>query len=192
MKLPLGIAVGILALLLLVIYICRPNLFGSSLEIGRPVVGGGTVQYTGSTSPGNVAAQMMFNPAVLDDSLWMSDPATKEYYDTFNDTKLTDLMPASWKNDGCQKDDPDQFARFSVSPKALQKSEDIRGFMRLWELDRSPNGRISGTTSLLRNAVTPLRKPIPIGDAQFAFLDSGMRQDLIQQAVGSYPSNVSC
>jgi hypothetical protein len=162
---------------------------------GRQLVGGGSVEGYGSTSPGNIASHLNFNSGVLDDSLWSDSKETKHYYDTVSDTNLSNLMPGSWSGkptDDCAKDDSSEFARFSVSPKAMKKSEELRGFMRLYEETRSPSGRITGQVSLLRNAVTPLKNPIPIGDTQFTFNDSQGRQDLIAAAMGDYPSDTSC
>jgi hypothetical protein len=198
----------LIAVVMAIVYMCYKPVYGSTNrnhdayyadvndQKGRPVVGGGSVEGYGSTSPGNVGSHLNFNSSVLDDSLWNDSAETKQYYDTQNPSTLTNLMPGSWNSgtdkSDCTTEDSSEFARFSVSPKALKKSEDIRGFMRLWEETRSPSGRITGQISLLRNAVTPLKNPIPIGDTQFTFNDSQGRQDLIAAAVGDYPTDTSC
>ena len=177
-------------IVVLICCFCKPM---NSSTYGSPITrtSQGSVQASGTTL-GNVSLQKTFAPSDISEKLWQDSDATKEYYASQKTTKLDDIMPASWKSEKTSCGGAaDEFTKFSVSKEGLEKAEALRGTIRLSENSRSANGRIVGHTSLLRNAVTPT-KPIPIGDTQFTFLDSQTRQNLIAEATGKYPEDVSC
>jgi hypothetical protein len=131
--------------------------------------------------------------------------ATKEFYDAFNPQALSSMMPAAWRGGGDAKNCVqqssyngastenafDEFSRYSVSPMSAQRAEALRGTMRLSELSSTRNARTLGTTSLLREMVSPL-SPIPVGSTNFAWGDSSERLAMIAAATGSYPDSVGC
>jgi hypothetical protein len=135
----------------------------------------------------------------MNDSFAPSE-ATAEYYQTFNPNSLAQMMPAQWRAGGEKqcKDamDPDNgqfddFSRYSITPQAVQKSENIRGILRLRENTQTTNAKALGLPSLLREAVTPL-SAVPIGDKNFFSHDSQQRLSYIASALGAYPTETSC
>jgi hypothetical protein len=127
-----------------------------------------------------------------------------EFFETFGGvSNLASQMPANWRNtQDCPAVAPqagsaveqtafDEFSRYTITPSALQKSEILRGTIRLAELSSTRNARTLGSQSLLRNAVTPL-KPVPIGSSNFVFMDSDARLGYIAAAAGRYPKMDTC
>lgn len=129
--------------------------------------------------------------------LFKPSDVSQEYYDEMNPQGLRNLMPGSWrpgaKCSGAGDDGSvfDQFARYSISPDAVRRSEGLRGMLRLQENSRNSNSRTLGTANLLGNAVIPLN-PIPIGSKSFVFQDSSQRQSYIAAATGSFPTQIGC
>ena len=133
--------------------------------------------------------------------------ATQEFYDTNNPSKLTSMMPASWRANGREANcvEPssyndgggptqakyDDFGRYSVSPMSAQHAEALRGTIRLSELSSTRNARTLGTPSLLREMVTPV-SPIPVGSDMMTFLDSEERLAMIAAATGQFPDTIGC
>lgn len=132
--------------------------------------------------------------------------ATQEYYDAYNPSKLTSMMPASWRGSGdagtCVEPNSysdaapsdvkySDFGRYAVSPMSAQHAEALRGTIRLSELSSTRNARTLGTSSLLRESVTPV-SPIPIGSTEAFSHDSSSRLAMIAAATGSYPDQIGC
>jgi hypothetical protein len=118
----------------------------------------------------------------------------KEYMDAYNPTGLASVMPAGWRSDAA---DPKkcastgdasyaEFSRYSITPEAVARSENMRSVMRLSENTRQGLGRTLGYQSLLRNYVTPIG-PQPIGDKSMLWNDSSVRQGYIAAVQGSFP-----
>lgn len=135
------------------------------------------------------------------DDAFRPSEATEEFYSTFNPQSLAQMMPSHWRpGGGKQRCDAagggaeggdegqySQFARYSISPEMMRRSEGLRGMMRLQENTMTTNSKTLGMPNLLQNAVTPLRAT-PIGSGQFVFQDSQLRQGFIAAATGAYPS----
>lgn len=163
-----------------------PNLGSPTPDqmIGSRAMAGGTPYQAGAFAPSDASA---------------------EFYQTFQPSSLSSMMPANWRPSGqnCGAVAPaqagaspvdtnfDEFSRYTVSPSQVQKAETLRGTIRLAELTSTRNSRTLGEPSLLRNAVTPL-SPIPIGSNAFVFSDSSQRQGYIAAATGRYPDDIGC
>lgn len=118
--------------------------------------------------------------------------AGKEFMQAYNPTGLASVMPAGWRTakPSCQSNGDDNYAewsRYSLSPQAVARSENMKSVLRLSENTRQGLSRTLGQQSLLRNAVTPIG-PQPIGSNAFIFQDSSQRQAYIAAATGSFPS----
>lgn len=128
----------------------------------------------------------------------LSDPG-KEYMAAYNPTGLASVMPAGWRTDGANAakcasigdGNYAEFSRYSISPEAVARSENMRGVMRLSENTRQGLGRTLGYQSLLRNYVTPVG-PQPIGDKAMLWNDSSVRQSYIAAVQGSFPDLGLC
>ena len=118
--------------------------------------------------------------------------AGKEFMQAYNPTGLASVMPAGWRTTKptCQNAGDENYAewsRYSLSPQAVARSENMKAVLRLSENTRQGLSRTLGQQSLLRNAVTPIG-PQPIGNNAFIFQDSSQRQAYIAAATGSFPS----
>jgi len=118
--------------------------------------------------------------------------AGKEFMQAYNPTGLASVMPAGWRADKptCQNAGDENYAewsRYSLSPQAVARSENMKAVLRLSENTRQGLSRTLGQQSLLRNAVTPIG-PQPIGSNAFIFQDSSVRQAYIAAATGAFPS----
>lgn len=168
-----------------------------------PVAG---VRATAAQNTPDPQATLSFTPNVsfplgapfLSESFAPSE-ATAEFYQTFNPTSLSQMMPANWRPDGganCTAEDIadgrfDDFSRYAISPQSVQESENVRGILRLREMTETTNSKALGLPSLLRNYVTPL-SAIPIGDRNFIFNDSSQRLAYIASATGQFPKDTGC
>ena len=132
------------------------------------------------------------------------EDAGKEYLATYSPSGLAAVMPAGWKGveGGANAHHPSsalsssgdpfsEFSRYSVSPQAVARSENLRGVMRLSENTRQGQGRTLGYQSLLRNYVTPIG-PQPIGDKAMLWNDSSSRQAYIASSTGKFPELDAC
>lgn len=118
--------------------------------------------------------------------------AGKEFMQAYNPTGLASVMPAGWRAEkpACQNNGDAghaEWSRYSLSPLAVARSENLKAVMRVSENTRQGLSRTLGQQSLLRNAVTPIG-PQPIGSHAFIFQDSSVRQAYIAAATGSFPS----
>ena len=164
---------------------------------------GGLTQTNGKVPSSFVNSESMTGQT-YDQAAFVPSEATKEFYDAYNPSKFTSMMPASWRgNDENKKsvettgngeaveNNFEEFGRYSVSPMAAQNAESLRGTIRLSELSSTRNARTLGTQSLLREAVTPVG-PVPIGSKNYAWGDSSERLAMVAAATGSYPSEIGC
>lgn len=123
----------------------------------------------------------------------------QEYMAAYNPTGLASVMPAGWRTDAANPGkcaslgdgSYAEFSRYSISPEAVARSENMRSVLRLSENTRQGLGRTLGYQSLLRNYVTPVG-PQPIGDKAVLFNDSSVRQSYIAAVQGSFPSLGLC
>lgn len=128
----------------------------------------------------------------------MTEPG-KEYLAAYNPTGLASVMPAGWRADAanpakCASTGDGsyaEFSRYSISPEAVARSENMKSVLRLGENTRQGLGRTLGYQSLLRNYVTPVG-PQPIGDKSMLFNDSSVRQSYIAAVTGSFPDLGLC
>jgi hypothetical protein len=116
----------------------------------------------------------------------------QEYMAAYNPTGLASVMPAGWKTqkpncEGSGAGAFSEFSRYSISPEAVAKSENMRSVLRLSENTRHQLSRTLGLDSLLRNAITPIG-PYPIGDKAMLWNDSSVRQGYIAASTGFFPS----
>lgn len=171
----------------------------------HPSSAGAAVQ-EGATVPQSVQAPHLASHGGLDvrggsfgtelnGAFEMSD-VTKEYMEAYNPTGLASVMPAGWKSEKPQHEAAGagafaEFSRYSISPEAVAKSENMRAVLRLSENTRQQMSRTLGSESLLRNAVTPIG-PYPVGDKAMLWNDSSVRQAYIAAATGSFPSLDYC
>jgi len=154
------------------------------LDVAAPLV----ASFGGLNMPGSVAAGTSLAGAYD-----MSDTG-KEYLAAYNPTGLASVMPAGWRSDAagpgkCASTGDGsyaEFSRYSITPEAVARSENMRGVMRLSENTRQGLGRTLGYQSLLRNYVTPVG-PQPIGDKSMLWNDSSVRQSYIAAVQGSFP-----
>lgn len=161
------------------------------LDVGPPRVS----SIGGLNLPGSSAAG-----TALSSAFEMTD-AGKEYLAAYNPTGLASVMPAGWRADSaaggkdCSKSGGAEayaeFSRYSISPEAVARSENMRSVLRLSENTRQGMGRTLGYQSLLRNYVTPVG-PQPIGDKSMLFNDSSVRQSYIASVTGSFPDLGLC
>jgi hypothetical protein len=152
------------------------------LEVGRPElasVGGVNLRDGGSAG------------TQLDGAFEFTE-AGKDYLNVYAPAGLASVMPAGWKTNA--KGGGDQaggafaeFSRYSISPEAVARSENLRASLRLSENTRQQMSRTLGSDSLLRNAVTPIG-PYPIGDKAMLWNDSSVRQGYIAAATGFFPT----
>jgi len=170
---------------------------------GRGVINGATVPLDvaapdvasigGLNLPGSAAAG-----TALAGAFELTEPG-KEYVAAYNPTGLASVMPAGWRSDAanpakCASTGDGsyaEFSRYSISPEAVARSENMRSVLRLSENTRQGLGRSLGYQSLLRNYVTPVG-PQPIGDKSMLFNDSSVRQSYIAAVQGSFPSLGLC
>ena len=155
------------------------------LDVGSPLVG----------SLGGLNLRDSSLGTSLDGAFEMSD-VTKEYMEAYNPTGLASVMPAGWKSqkpscEGAGAGAFAEFSRYSISPEAVAKSENMRSVLRLSENTRQQMSRTLGSDSLLRNAVTPIG-PYPVGDRAMLWNDSSVRQAYIAAATGAFPSLGDC
>jgi hypothetical protein len=126
------------------------------------------------------------------DDAFRPSEATEEFYSTFKPQTLAQMMPSNWRPKGCasagegDEGQYSQFARYSISPAMVRRSESLRGMLRMQENTMTTNSKTLGMPNLLHNAVKPLRAT-PIGSSQFVFQDSQLRQGFIAAATGAYP-----
>lgn len=169
----------------------------------------GTVPFTpnlGNPTPDEtIGSRAMAGGTPYQASAFSPSDTSAEFYQTFQPSSLSSMMPANWRPTGqnCGAVAPaqagaspvdtnfDEFSRYTVAPSQVQKAETLRGTIRLAELTHTRNSRTLGAPSLLRNAVTPL-SPIPIGSNAFVFNDSQQRQGWIAAATGRYPDEIGC
>lgn len=169
----------------------------------------GRVPFTpnlGSPTPDEmIGSRAMAGGTPYQPSTFAPSEATAEFYQTFQPSSLSSMMPANWRPTGqnCGAVAPaqagaspvdtnfDEFSRYTVAPSQVQRAETLRGTIRLAELTSTRNSRTLGEPSLLRNAVTPL-SPVPIGSTAFVFSDSQQRQGYIAAATGRYPDDIGC
>lgn len=170
----------------------RANAGGATapLDVGPPRVS----SIGGLNLPGSSAAG-----TALSGAFEMTD-AGKEYLAAYNPTGLASVMPAGWRADAAAGKDCSksggaeayaEFSRYSISPEAVARSENMRSVLRLSENTRQGMGRTLGYQSLLRNYVTPVG-PQPIGDKSMLFNDSSVRQSYIASVTGSFPDLGLC
>lgn len=156
------------------------------LDVARPQVasiGGLNLQGNGSAGTSLQGAWDLTEPG-------------KEYMQAYNPTGLAAVMPAGWKTkkpscEGSGAGAFAEFSRYSITPEAVAKSENMRSVLRLSENTRQNYGRIVGYTSLLRNSVTPVG-PVPIGSDAFIFNGSELRDSYIAAATGKFPDLATC
>lgn len=176
-------------------------------SIYQPRTDWGQLTQTSGKVPGALVNMESIAGSPYEMNSFAPSQATQEYYDAYNPSNLTSMMPASWRgageNDGtCVEPNSysdaapsdvkyNEFGRYSVSPMSAQHAEALRGTIRLSELSSTRNARTLGTSSLLRESVTPI-SPVPIGSKQSTFLDSSSRLAMIAAATGSYPDEIGC
>ncbi len=167
-------------------YVAHP---GSSQNTPDPV---GTLSFTPNVSFPSGAPYMA--------NSFAPSSATAEFYQTFNPQSLSQMMPASWRpqqakgqKESCDPQDPrfNAFSRYTISPEAVQRAENMEGIIRLRESSMTTNSKALGMPNLLGNAVIPL-KAVPIGDSAFFCNDSQLRQGYIASATGAYPVETNC
>jgi hypothetical protein len=181
-----------------------PKVASSTLAHRHPsIVGGATVPLDvdsplvtsigGLNMPGSVAAG-----TALSGAFDLTEPG-KEYLAAYNPTGLASVMPAGWRADAanpakCASTGDGsyaEFSRYSISPEAVARSENMKSVLRLSENTRQGLGRTLGYQSLLRNYVTPVG-PQPIGDKAMLWQDSSVRQSYIAAVTGSFPDLGLC
>ena len=181
-----------------------PKVAASSLAQRHPdIIGGATVPLDvaaprvasigGLNLPGSVEAG-----TALSGAFDLSEPG-KEYLAAYNPRGLASVMPAGWRADAanpakCASTGDGsyaEFSRYSISPEAVARSENMKSVLRLSENTRQGLGRALGYQSLLRNYVTPVG-PQPIGDKSMLFNDSSVRQSYIAAVTGSFPDLGLC
>ena len=181
-----------------------PKVAASSLAQRHPdIVGGATVPLDvaaprvasigGLNLPGSAEAG-----TALAGAFDLTEPG-KEYMAAYNPTGLASVMPAGWRADGanpakCASTGDGsyaEFSRYSITPEAVARSENMKSVLRLSENTRQGLGRTLGYQSLLRNYVTPVG-PQPIGDKSMLFNDSSVRQSYIAAVTGSFPDLGLC
>jgi hypothetical protein len=181
-----------------------PKVAASDLARRHPsIVGGATVPLDvasplvssigGLNMPGSVDAG-----TALSGAFDMTEPG-KEYMAAYNPTGLASVMPAGWRADAanpakCASTGDGsyaEFSRYSISPEAVARSENMKSVLRLSENTRQGMGRTLGYQSLLRNYVTPVG-PQPIGDKSMLWNDSSVRQSYIAAVTGSFPDLGLC
>jgi hypothetical protein len=159
-------------------------------DVGPPLV----ASVGGLNMPGSVAAGTS-----LAGAFDMTEPG-EEYMAAYNPKGLASVMPAGWRSNAdskggnCQAASGDsyaEFSRYSISPEAVARSENMRSVLRLSENTRQGMGRTLGYQSLLRNYVTPVG-PQPIGDKSMLFNDSSVRQSYIASVTGTFPDLGLC
>jgi len=163
------------------------------LDVGPPRV----ASIGGLNLPGSAAAG-----TALAGAFDMTEPG-QEYMAAYNPTGLASVMPAGWRSNadakgasckaaaGAAGDSYAEFSRYSISPEAVARSENMRSVLRLSENTRQGMGRTLGYQSLLRNYVTPVG-PQPIGDKSMLFNDSSVRQSYIASVTGAFPDLGLC
>lgn len=160
------------------------------LDVGPPLV----ASVGGLNLPGSAAAG-----TALAGAFDLTEPG-QEYMAAYNPTGLASVMPAGWRagaeadSAGCKAaagDSYAEFSRYSISPEAVARSENMRSVLRLSENTRQGMGRTLGYQSLLRNYVTPVG-PQPIGDKSMLFNDSSVRQSYIASVTGTFPDLGLC
>lgn len=170
----------------------HPGIMGGAtvpLDVASPLV----ASIGGLNMPGRVDAG-----TALAGAFDMSEPG-KEYMAAYNPTGLASVMPAGWRADAanpakCASTGDGsyaEFSRYSISPEAVARSENMKSVMRLSENTRQGMGRTLGYQSLLRNYVTPVG-PQPIGDKSMLWNDSSVRQSYIAAVTGSFPDLGLC
>jgi len=181
-----------------------PKVAASDLARRHPgIVGGATVPLDvasprvasigGLNMPGSVDAG-----TALAGAFDMTEPG-KEYMAAYNPTGLASVMPAGWRADAANPSkcasigdgSYAEFSRYSISPEAVARSENMKSVLRLSENTRQGMGRTLGYQSLLRNYVTPVG-PQPIGDKSMLWNDSSVRQSYIAAVTGSFPDLGLC
>jgi hypothetical protein len=181
-----------------------PKVAASTLAHRHPgIVGGATVPLDvasplvasigGLNMPGSVDAG-----TALAGAFDMTEPG-KEYMAAYNPTGLASVMPAGWRSDAANPSkcastgdgSYAEFSRYSISPEAVARSENMKSVLRLSENTRQGMGRTLGYQSLLRNYVTPVG-PQPIGDKSMLWNDSSVRQSYIAAVTGSFPDLGLC
>ena len=170
----------------------RSTTFGgatASLDVGPPVVTG----TAGLNLPGSTGGA----GAALSGAFDMTEPG-QEYMAAYNPSGLSSVMPAGWRAGGGgiaskegSNDTYAEFSRYSITPEAVARSENMRSVLRLSENTRQGMGRTLGYQSLLRNYVTPVG-PQPIGDKSMLFNDSSVRQSYIASVTGAFPELGLC
>lgn len=160
------------------------------LDVGPPLV----ASVGGLNLPGSAAAG-----TTLAGAFDLTEPG-QEYMAAYNPTGLASVMPAGWRagaeadSAGCKAaagDSYAEFSRYSITPEAVARSENMRSVLRLSENTRQGMGRTLGYQSLLRNYVTPVG-PQPIGDKSMLFNDSSVRQSYIASVTGTFPDLGLC
>lgn len=163
------------------------------LDVGPPRV----ASIGGLNLPGSAAAG-----TALAGAFDLTEPG-QEYMAAYNPTGLASVMPAGWRSSadakgadckaaaGAGGDSYAEFSRYSISPEAVARSENMRSVLRLSENTRQGMGRTLGYQSLLRNYVTPVG-PQPIGDKSMLFNDSSVRQSYIASVTGTFPDLGLC
>lgn len=170
----------------------EPGIVGGAtvpLDVGPPRV----ASLGGLNMPGSVEAG-----TALAGAFDFTEPG-KEYLAAYNPTGLASVMPAGWRSDGanpakCASTGDGsyaEFSRYSISPEAVARSENMKSVLRLSENTRQGLGRALGYQSLLRNYVTPVG-PQPIGDKSMLFNDSSVRQSYIAAVTGTFPDLGLC
>jgi hypothetical protein len=128
----------------------------------------------------------------------LSDPG-KEYMAAYNPTGLASVMPAGWRAPASSEEGGDsapdksysEFSRYSITPEAITRSENIRSVMRFSENTRQGLGRTLGYQSLLRNFVTPVSAR-PLSDQSMLWNDSTIRQGYISGSGQDLPPVCPC
>lgn len=156
------------------------------LSAGAPMV----ASVGGLNLPGNASTG-----SALSGAFDMTEPG-QEYMAAYNPTGLASVMPAGWRAGGLDAKAPSndayaEFSRYSITPEAVARSENVRSALRLSENTRQGMGRTLGYQSLLRNYVTPVG-PQPIGDKSMLFNDSSVRQSYIASVTGAFPDLGQC
>lgn len=170
----------------------HPGIVGgvtTPLDVASPLV----TSIGGLNMPGSFAAG-----TALSGAFDLTEPG-KEYMAAYNPTGLASVMPAGWRADAANPakcasmgdGSYAEFSRYSISPEAVARSENMKSVLRLSENTRQGLGRTLGYQSLLRNYVTPVG-PQPIGDKAMLFQDSSVRQSYIAAVTGSFPDLGLC
>jgi len=103
---------------------------------------------------------------------------------------LDSLMPASWQP-GATVDSSaaadNQWTKYAPSKDAYARYITAAGSARLSMNTRTSLARQTGIPLLLRQS-----PPVPVSATEYAWGDSGFRQDLVFRQTGMYPKSTSC